>query len=255
MTRRMPADGRPSSSSADLPVPERALAIGAHADDAEFGCGATLAKWAAAGATVSFLVLTDGSKGSWDPAADTGALVAERKREQEEAAATLGISDVLFGDFVDGELENGREERARVCEVIRTVRPDVVLGHDPWKRYRLHPDHRAAGFLVTDGIVAARDPHFFPEQGVAPHRPDRLLLFEADEPDHFETIDAFVDTKVEALLCHRSQWRNTMGIEVDGPDADAQREAFAERVRADAAEAGASAGLASAESFRLLHAL
>ena len=140
---------------------------------------------------------------------------SERRREQEKAAAALGIAEVLFADFVDGELENGRRERARVCEVIRTVRPEVVLGHDPWARYRLHPDHRAAGFLVTDGIVAARDPHFFPDQGVAPHRPDRLLLFEAEEPDHFETIDQFVDTKVEALLCHRSQWRNTMGIDAD----------------------------------------
>ena len=58
----------------DLPVPARALAIGAHPDDIEFGCGATLAKWAAAGCDINHLVLTDGSKGTWDPAADTGAL-------------------------------------------------------------------------------------------------------------------------------------------------------------------------------------
>ena len=46
---------------------------------------------------------------------------------------------------------------------IRRLRPDVVLGHDPWKRYRLHPDHRNAGWLTVDGVVAARDPHFYPE--------------------------------------------------------------------------------------------
>ena len=239
-------------ASVDLPVPATALAIGAHADDAELGCGATLAKWSAAGATVHFLVLTDGSKGSWDPDADRAALVAERRREQEKAAAALGIAEVLFLDFVDGELENGRVERARVCEVIRTVRPDVVLGHDPWARYRLHPDHRAAGFLVTDGIVAARDPHFFPDQAVGPHRPERLLLFEAEEPDHFEGVEGFVDAKVEALLCHRTQWRNTMEIDPDGPDVDAQRDAFAGRVRDEAAAAGAPAGLPRAEAFKLL---
>jgi LmbE family N-acetylglucosaminyl deacetylase len=238
--------------SVDLPVPGTALAIGAHADDAEFGCGATLAKWSAAGATVHFLVLTDGSKGSWDHGTDPAALVAERRREQEKAAAALGIAEVLFLDFVDGELENGRAERARVCEAIRTVRPDVVLGHDPWARYRLHPDHRAAGFLVTDGIVAARDPHFFPDQPVGPHRPERLLLFEAEEPNHYERIDRFLDAKVEALLCHRSQWRNTMGIDPDGPDVDRQREAFAARVRDEAVAAGAPAGLPLAESFKLL---
>ena len=241
--------------SVDLPVPASALAIGAHADDAEFGCGATLAKWAAAGATVHFLVLTDGSKGSWDAGTDLASLVAERRREQEKAASALGIAEVLFSDFVDGELGNGPAERAHVCEVIRTVRPEVVLGHDPWARYRLHPDHRAAGFLVTDGIVAARDPHFFPDQGIPPHRPERLLLFEAEQPDHFETIDRFLDSKVAALLCHRSQWVNTMKIDPDGPDADTQRDAFAARVGDVAAAAGAPAGLALAETFRLLEDL
>ena len=75
-----------------------------------------------------------------------------------------------------------------------------MLGHDPWKRYRLHPDHRHAGWLTVDGIVAARDPHFFPGLGGAHHRPDVLLLFEADEPNHVEPIDATIDAKVDALL-------------------------------------------------------
>ncbi len=86
------------------------------------------------------------------------------------------------------------------------------MGHDPWKRYRLHPDHRNAGFLVTDGIVAARDPLFFPELGDPPHRPTTLLLFEADEPDHLEDVTGFVEAKLAALLEHRSQLRSTMGI-------------------------------------------
>jgi LmbE family N-acetylglucosaminyl deacetylase len=241
--------------SVDLPVPDTVLAVGAHSDDVEFGCGATLAKWSAAGSSIHLLVLTDGSKGSWDPDADLVELVEERRREQEKAAAVLGIAEVTFLDLVDGELENGRAERARVCEVIRTVRPQVVIGHDPWARYRLHPDHRHAGFLVSDGIVAARDPHFFPNQPGAPHRPERLLLFEAEEPDHFETVASFLDAKIEALLCHRTQWRNTMRIEAESPDAAPQREAFAAGVRDEAAAAGAAAGLAGAEAFKLLDEL
>jgi LmbE family N-acetylglucosaminyl deacetylase len=241
--------------SVDLPVPASVLAVGAHSDDVEFGCGATLAKWSTGGASVHLLVLTDGSKGSWDPGADPAALAVERRREQEKAAAVLGIAEVIFLDLVDGELDSGLVERARVCEVVRTVRPEVVLGHDPWARYRPHPDHRHAGFLVTEGIVAARDPHFFPEQPPAPHRPERLLLFEAETPDHFETVDRFLDTKVEALLCHRSQWVNTMKIDPDGPDADAQRDAFAARIHDEAAAAGVPAGLAYAEAFKLLNDL
>jgi LmbE family N-acetylglucosaminyl deacetylase len=234
----------------DLPIPACALAIGAHADDAEFGCGATVAKWAAGGALVHLCVVTDGSKGSWDPDANRDALVATRRREQEAAAAALGICTVHFLDFVDGELEHGGEERAAVCEMIREVRPDVVLGHDPWKRYRLHPDHRAAGYVTIDAIVAARDPHFFPDQGVA-HRPERLLLFEAEVVDHTEDIEGFLDAKVAALLCHESQWQSTMGIDPDAPDTAA----FAATVRADAAAAGQSAGIALGESFKLIEPL
>ncbi len=241
-----------SPLSTDLPTPARALAIGAHPDDVEFGCGATVAKWAAAGAAVTLLVLTDGSKGTWDPDADLADLVAARHREQEDAAAVLGLAGVEFLDRPDGELGSGLAERALVCEAIRRTRPDVVLGHDPWKRYRLHPDHRHAGWLALDGAVAARDHHFFPDQQLPPHRPDRLLLFEAEEVDHLEEVERHLDTKIRALLCHRSQWPSTMKIDAGAPDGDAQLEGFVGRVRADAEAAGREAGVGPAEGFKLL---
>ncbi|MDQ1534430.1 MAG: hypothetical protein QOF28_2191 [Actinomycetota bacterium] len=234
--------------SFDLVVPERALAIGAHPDDIEFGCGATLAKWAAAGCHVTLLVLTDGSKGSWDADADPMALIATRRLEQKNAAAAIGAVDVHFLDRVDGELVAGRDEQAAVCEIIRIVRPDVVLGHDPWKRYRIHPDHRHAGWLTLDAIVAARDPHFFPDQQAAPHRPSYALLFEAEVVDHLESIDAWIDTKVASLLAHRSQWRSTMSIADDGTG----RDEFAAQVRDDAARAATDSPLVAAEAFKLL---
>jgi LmbE family N-acetylglucosaminyl deacetylase len=225
-------------TGSNLATPTRVLAIGAHPDDIEFGCGATLAKWARAGVHVELAVLTDGSKGTWDPQSDLAALVTTRQREQRAAAAVLGAREVHFLGAVDGELDADRPMRERVCAVLRAVRPDVVLGHDPWKQYRLHPDHHRAGQLVIDGIVAARDPHFFPEAG-APHRPDHLLLFEAQVVDHVETVgDADVTAKVDALLCHRSQWISTMGIDEAGEHADAQRSAFVAQVRDEAVDAG-----------------
>jgi len=240
--------------SADLPTPRRALAIGAHPDDIEFGAAATLAKWAARGADVHLLVLTDGSKGSWDPDGDPRALVATRHTEQRAAAELLGAHDVHFLDLVDGELTGGRAEVAAVCEVLRRVSADVVLGHDPWKRYRLHPDHRHAGNLVVEGIVAARDPHFFPGLG-APHRPERLLLFEAEVVDHVERIDATFTAKVDALLAHRSQWRSTMGIEAGARDEDAQRAGFVARLRAEAETAGRLVGGGLGEAFKRIEPL
>jgi LmbE family N-acetylglucosaminyl deacetylase len=133
---------------------------------------------------------------------------------------------------------------------IRKLQPDVVLGHDPWRRYRLHPDHRNAGFLVTDGIVAARDPHFFPEQDVAPHRPTTLLLWEADEPDHVEDVGNYIEPKLTALLAHRSQFRSTMHI--DDAGAEDEVEAFRSRVRSRLAAHGNLAGLAQGEAFKAI---
>ena len=230
----------------DLPAPRRALAIGAHADDVEFGCGATLAKWAAAGTHVTICVCTDGSKGTWDGDADLAALIAKREEEQRDAAAILGAVDVVFLRYVDGELDSALAPRAAICRVIRQARPDVVLGHDPWQPYRIHPDHYHAGLPVTAGIVAARDPLFFPEQGVAPHRPETLLCFEPGQVDHVENVDGYVDRKIDALLAHRSQWRSTMQID-ERPDD--QRAVFAAKLRAEARTAGLRAGLRAAESF------
>ncbi|MBK5289020.1 MAG: PIG-L family deacetylase [Acidimicrobiia bacterium] len=235
-----------------LPPPDRVLAIGAHPDDIEFGCGGTLAKWAATGTEIHLLVLTDGSKGTWDTQQDLAALVRTRRAEARDAARALGNGIVHFGDFVDGELESDLAGRRAVCRTIREVRPRVVIGHDPWKRYRLHPDHRHAGWITVDGLVAARDPHFFPGVGGAHHRPDLLMLFEADDADHIESIEDSIATKVAALLCHRSQWRSTMNIDPDAADVAAQHEAFSVRV-ADRARVGESRQLG--ESFRLLRDL
>jgi LmbE family N-acetylglucosaminyl deacetylase len=234
------------TTSVDLPVPARVLAIGAHADDIEFGAGATLAKWAAAGAHVTMCVCTDGSKGTWDGDADLSTLIAMREAEQRAAAAVLGAADVVFLRYVDGELDSTLAATAVVCRVIRESRPDVVLAHDPWQPYRIHPDHHHAGMLATSGIVAARDPHFFADQGVAPHRPAALLLFEPGRVDHVENVDGYVDHKVDALLAHRSQWRSTMAIH-DRPDDE--RAEFAMKLHYEARAAGLRAGLRAAEAF------
>ena len=242
----LPAHGR---LTRDLTPPTIALAIGAHPDDIEFGCGATLAKWAAAGTAIHHLVLTDGAKGTWDPERNEASLIADRQAEQRRAAAIIGGGTVGFLGFPDGELRNGVRQQWEVVRWIRTVRPQVIFGHDPWRRYRLHPDHRHAGFIVTDSIVAARDPHFFPDQDLPPHRPDALLLWEADEPNHVEDVGGFFDTKVAALMAHESQLLSTMGI----TEADASTPAaFAARVRAQLEEHGALAGVSLGECFHLI---
>lgn len=245
----------PRSHSSNLEPPAVVLAIGAHPDDVEFGCGGTLAKWAARGSIVHHLVCTDGSKGTWNVDADTRALVVQREAEQRAAAAALGATGtVSFLGYVDGELEHSRTVVDRIALAIRTLRPNVVLSHDPWKRYRLHPDHRNTGLNVCDAIVAARDPHFLrhhmSEHGVTHHRPDALLLWEADEPNHFEDVTTVVDTKLAALERHASQFESTMKA-VD----ESGMEVFRTRMRARMAELGAPHGVAAAEIFHLMDRL
>ena len=242
----------------NLPTPARALAVGAHPDDIEFGCGATFAKWAESGCEIFHLVCTDGSKGTWDPGTDPAELVVTRRREQRRAAERLGGGDVAFLSWPDGELESGLRQRWEVAAAIRRLRPDVVLGHDPWKRYRLHPDHRHAGFLVTDGVVAARDPLFFPELGAAPHRPSALLLFEPDDVNHVEEVSAsHAEAKLAALLEHASQLRSTMGISSLAGEAGQPAEvaSFRARVHERLAEHGALAGVGLGEAFHRVERL
>lgn len=243
--------------SIDLPVPQRALAIGAHPDDVEFGCGGTLAKWASQGCELFYLVLTDGSKGTWDPDVDQAALVVTRQHEQRSAAGILGCtapsSNVAFLGWIDGELEAGLRQRWEVAYWIRKFAPDVVLGHDPWRRYRIHPDHRNAGFLTTDGIVAARDPKFFPEQRIAPHRPTALLLWEADEPDHVESIDGFLDLKTKALLAHESQYETT--LRVTDQTSSEQLAEFRRAVEERGRQAGRLANVVVGEAFKRIDRL
>ncbi len=214
-------------TGAALDPPAVVLAIGAHPDDVEINAGATLAKWRAAGSELHVCICTDGSKGTWDPGADPDHLAAERVREQQAALDVLGGGTVHWLGAIDGELHDAVVIRELAAAVIRRVRPNVVVGHDPWKRYRLHPDHEQAGRITVAAIVAARDPHFFAHHDDPPWRPDTLLLFEAQDVDHEERVGDHLRTKAEALLAHRSQWRSTFGIDPDAPDLDAFRARFA----------------------------
>lgn len=235
---------------AALAPPTRVMAIGAHPDDAEFGAGGTLFRWTTGGARATLVIATDGSMGSWDPSLDSAALVADRRREQDCAAAILGVGAVEWLGQPDGELQHTPALRKTIAALIKTHRPDIILTHDPWQRYQLHPDHRAAGMLAVDAVVAAREPRFYPDHKLEAHRPSALLLWSADEPDHAEPVDqtAF-DAKVEALLCHASQSETTMGGASTSRDA---RSRFVDRIDGWLRDAGSACGVGRAETFKRL---
>lgn len=233
-----------------MTAPAKVLTIGAHPDDAEFGAGATLARWASEGAEITILVVTDGSKGSWDTTIDQKELVRLRMAEQSEAAAVLGAAATVHLGHVDGELEYSPSLRTQIAVEIRRHTPDVVLTHDPWQRYQMHPDHRATGLAAVDGVVSAREPLALMDCGFDAHRPDTVLLWSADEPDHAEQVsEEWFERKFDALLCHSSQGETTM---IDAANDATRRAAFADRLRGWHEDQGKRLGVGPAEAFKRL---
>jgi len=191
-------------------VPARALAVYAHPDDPEISCGATLARWAAAGTEVHVLVCTRGEKGSKDPTVDPVDLARRRAAEMAAAGEVLGLAGHDRLDIPDGELVNTPELRGRIVAVLRRVRPDVVVCPDPTATffgdtYFNHSDHRTTGWATLDAVSpSAGNPHYFPGSG-PPHQVGVVLLSGTLEPNVWVDVSASLETKVDALLCHASQ--------------------------------------------------
>ncbi|MFA7296437.1 MAG: PIG-L deacetylase family protein [Dehalococcoidia bacterium] len=193
----------------------RALVVAAHPDDADFGAGGTAALLARAGWEVRYLVVTDGSKGSDDPAFTPETLVATRAEEQRIAAAHLGVLDVRFLGYTDGELVSSRELLGRVTREIREFQPFAVYTHDPepviiQNSFVNHNDHRVTGLATVDAVYpTARDRLNFPEhlaEGLATHKVRELYLWGANEPTFTVDITPVLDAKIEVLLLHKSQF-------------------------------------------------
>ncbi len=226
-------------------TPQRVLVVAAHPDDIEFGVAGSVAKWIAAGAEVTYLIVTDGSAGSNDPGVDPDELAARRRAEQQAAAEVLGVKDVRFLGFRDGTLEPTLEVRKAITRVIREVRPDRVVTQDPTTIfvegiYVNHPDHRAAGeATVYATFPSAGTRPIFPElldEGYEPHSVKELYLMLTLEPTHAVDITDVMDRKLEALFKHESQL---------GPDIE-------EWVREMSREMGNLAGCEYAEVYRVI---
>lgn len=199
-------------------LPKIVLAVGAHADDIDFGASATVAKWAKAGAEIHYLVITDGSKGSTDPNMTTETLVKLRQDEQRAAAEFLGAKNVHFFGYEDGMLEVTMELKKKIVALIRELRPDTVISMDPTSVYSAergtinHPDHRAASQATMDAVFPlARDHMSFPDlfaQGLEPHKVEHLLLINFEQHNYYEDVSDTFPLKHQALRLHPSQFND-----------------------------------------------
>ena len=192
----------------------RGMVVVAHADDAEYGCSGTVAKWCREGWEVVYVMCTDGSKGSSDREITGEELSRIRRQEQSNAGKVLGLKEVVFLDHEDSLLQPTLELRRDIAREIRRFRPDVVICPYPMRNLDGgwgvgHPDHLAAGEAALSAVFpAARDHMTFPElldAGLEPHKVAEVWVMSHPEPDVWVDVTEHMETSIKALLAHKSQ--------------------------------------------------
>lgn len=199
-------------------IPESAMAIVAHPDDIEFGSVGTLARWAKAGARISYVLCTSGDVGIDEEGMTRARATEIREAEALEAARIAGAGEVIFLREPDGMLQPTLELRKRLVREIRRFRPEVVIAGDPtivWAGadYINHPDHRAAATAALDAIFpAAGQPNLFEElqeEGFTAHKPRKVYVnLWGNQADLYVNIEETIEVKIEALRAHKSQMRD-----------------------------------------------
>ena len=195
-----------SATRAGSDAPAEVLAVGAHPDDLELGCGGTLALLAAAGRRVAILHLTRGERG-------TRGTAESRLAEAEAAGRALGAVGVEFLDCGDGGLRTGEAEEDALIAVLRRLRPELVLAPAEADR---HPDHGRAHRLVHDACFYAG----LARRGSGePHRPAAVWSYmqhDIFEPSLIVDVTAHWPAKLAALACYRSQLHASLTVEAGG---------------------------------------
>ena len=224
---------------------ERVLVVTAHPDDSEFGAGGTVARLVKDGCEVTYVIVTNGNKGSGDRSMTPERLAQIREEEQRNAARVLGVETVDFLGFPDCEVEDTRESRLAVTAAIRRHRPDRLIIQNPHRTKNLgasHRDHRTVAGIALDCVYPlARDHMAFPEllaQGLEPHKVREIYLMWWESPEVIVDISDTIDLKIKALACHASQFKDFAGVE--------------KRVRERGTELGKPRGYAYAETFDLI---
>jgi LmbE family N-acetylglucosaminyl deacetylase len=191
----------------------RILVVVAHPDDVDFGAGGTVAAWVDDGIDVAYCIVTDGDAGGHDASVAREAIPAIRRAEQTAAAKELGVSDLTWLGYPDGQVTVSLALRRDIARAIRQVRPQRVVCPSPERYYARvfasHPDHLAVGEATLCAVYPdARNPFAFPEladQGFEAHMVDEVWVMGGPAPDTYVDITDTFDKKVAALRAHQSQ--------------------------------------------------
>ena len=189
----------------------RVLVVAAHPDDLETACGGTVALLIRHGIEVSLLLGTDGDIGTHDLSFTRESLAATRRQETRNAAALLGLKEVIFLGHHDGELVADLALRAEIAGAYRRLQPDTIFTFDPFWAGQAHPDHTAAGRAAVDAYMPSKMELYHAEQLVDEVKVadvKRFYFFGGSNREGEITIDisAVWDAKVAATRCHVSQF-------------------------------------------------
>jgi LmbE family N-acetylglucosaminyl deacetylase len=202
-------------------VPDRILVVFAHPDDVDFGAAGSVARWTAAGSAVTYCIVTDGDAGGSDPSVSREEMRVIRRKEQEAAAAEVGVKDLVWLGYPDGRVEATVDLRRDIARVIRQVRPQRVVAPSPdrlWDRiFASHPDHLAVGEAAISAVYPdARNPFAFPElaeEGLEAHTVQEVWLMASPASDTYVDVTESFDRKIAALSRHVSQVGDREGLE------------------------------------------
>jgi LmbE family N-acetylglucosaminyl deacetylase len=200
----------------------RVLVIAAHPDDVDFGSAGTVAQWVDAGLGVTYCIVTSGEAGGSDRSVSRADMAAVRQAEQTAAAKAVGVHDLHFLGYPDGQVEPSLALRRDLTRIIRLLRPYRVVCPSPDRNYaRLgvsHPDHRAVGSAALDAVYPdARNPFAFPEllvtEKLEPWTVREVWIAGSPAPNRYMDITDTFARKVAALRCHVSQISDADGLE------------------------------------------
>jgi N-acetylglucosamine malate deacetylase 1 len=218
------------------PITADVLAIAAHRDDVEQTCGGTLLRMRSLGASTAILDLTRGEAG-------TRGSAEVRAEEAAEAARILGVVWREALDIPDGRVENTWETRLKIVEVLRRVRPRVVIL--PYWMGR-HPDHYTSATLGYEACFLSGLAKI--DTGTSSHRPFKIVyasLYADVRPTFVVDITPFIEDRHRALMAYRSQYANQSA----GSGLFVPEEEIRERTFAEARHYGTLAGVRYAEPF------
>ena len=185
------------------------LSIQPHPDDTDIAAGGTVARLSSRGCRIIYVTVTDGGAGTTDPSMSWDRLSDIRKREQQAAAQTLGVSELIWLDYRDSELRPTLELRNRLITLVRHYKPDVILTVDPWLPYEAHPDHVATGLVASEAFFFSNLTNINREdleKGLEPHSPRYIAYYWTKNPNLYIDISDLIDVKKKAMAAHQSQF-------------------------------------------------